>query len=238
MTKKEEYMLKKLALVSLVLALSMPAFADSVIWGGSTASWYDTPMITTTNLPPSSGDTAYSPEGNGGPAQQQLAQTFTAASDFTLLAMAYAAGGAAQNGVKFSLYDIGLPLPKATGQTIDLTTKTLLWENTFDFPGSAAESIAYINLSTGVDVYTGESYALVITETTTAQNAFLWYRNGGTTGAYTGGQVWRGSSTLNVINDIGNVREAGLAVYDHNVPEPATMALLGLGGLALLRRRK
>jgi len=233
-------MLKKLAFVSLVLALSVPAFADSITWGGSTAAWPAGSMLTTTNLPPSSGDTAYSPEGNGGPAQQQLAQTFTAPSDFTMKAMAFTPGGGALAGVQFALYDTGAPLPKQTGNTINLNNASLVWSGTYDFPGSTTESLAAINLTAGVDLYSGEAYALVITEPTTVQNTYvLWYRNGGTTGTYAGGQVYRGTSALNTIADIGNVREAGLAVYDHNItPEPATMALLGFGGLALLRRRK
>jgi hypothetical protein len=104
-----------------------------------------------------------------------------------------------------------------TGYTLEGGTAAVL-----DFALSGADRVA---------IQTGHQYILEIASTTNP-SGMIWFRNGATGANYTGGQAFRQRSPLN-----GNAaRDMTLAVTV--IPEPATIALLSLGGLALLRRKR
>jgi hypothetical protein len=243
--------LKALAMLSAV-ALAASVQAGVTETDGLGTSWIGTPNFNTyaNPTPLNNPNGAFSAEGNygtGGAGFGGLAQGFYLTSGGTLDNIQISLSGGA-NTFNIHLYDVG-PFssyvqggsatvnPVSNGGTaVDLLSSGLA----FTYNGGAAGALNVAQLvfsgADAVSLLANEYYVFAIEPTTSA--ATFWSRGGGsTTGLYGQGyrltQFTAAPGQYGAIN--GGVREFGLAV---TVPEPGSMALLGLGLAALFIRRK
>ncbi|MBS1705288.1 MAG: PEP-CTERM sorting domain-containing protein [Armatimonadetes bacterium] len=91
----------------------------------------------------------------------------------------------------------------------------------------------YLITATAMVAFTGAGQAYAMESTDQANDS--WIRNPGGSFGLTGGTGW---STLASSGINGAQRQAAMGINGQAVPEPATMAALGLGATALFRRRK
>jgi hypothetical protein len=241
--------IKTLAILS-ALALAVPVQAAVSETSGLGTSWLGTPTFVTaaspTTFTTSEGNFG-SAGGNGAGGFGALAQTFELGSSGTLQNIQlYLAGGVQTYYVE--LYDLGAypgsgyPATSSTYTPGSLTSLLSAGATfTYDAGASGAQNVARLTFSgadASVTLNAGELYALQI-DPTTAPAAF-WVRDGVQTVT---GQAYRmnqfSSGNMGALN--GAIRDFGLAVTVTPVPEPASMALLGLGALVgtfVIRRRK
>lgn len=171
-----------------------------------------------------------------------MAQSWTATASGPLSHVQIVITGTAPVSFNINLYDAGTsgwadigtgtynPGVNVSANLLD-TTSQLTWTG-YNVPGDSAAVLDFaLSGADQVAIQAGNRYIFEIASTTNP-NGMIWLRNGATGANYTGGQAFRQRSPLN-----GNAaRDMTLAVT--LVPEPATIGLLGLGALALLRRKR
>jgi hypothetical protein len=236
----------------LILAMVVPAYADNftVTSYSDLTAWYDTPQVKCTATP--SATDAATAETNWGTGQQ-IGQVFMVPQSIlgpiTLDKIALKLSGPTCT-LNVKLYDLWAGDNSVSGShaygngnqgtlsPVDLAIKgTLLINDTWAYAGSA-NPMEYVLDFLGaeeVSLVNNEKYMLVLGRGSSFSSMTL-YRNGAY--SYTDGDIYRDNSsngtTMAYVNGAG--REGAMAVY--LTPEPATMVLLGLGGLALIRRKR
>lgn len=234
--------------IAVSMAIIAPGIYASVSeTDGLGTSWIGSPTIETVASPTS--DTTS--EGNfgstgGAGGFGALSQSFEATSAGTLANIQlYLAGGAQTYDVE--LYDLGAypasgyPATSSSytpGDQTDLLTAGDSF--TYNAGDGGAQNVAELTFSgtdSSVTLQAGELYALELDPTTSTTS--YWVRGGVQT--FTG-QAYRmnqfSSGDMGAIN--GAIRDFGMAVTIESVPEPTSLALFGLGGLAgafMIRRR-
>ncbi len=259
-------MLVGVATVSLLAmsshALTAVTYPDQATWNATSVSGHG--LVDQTTLTPQALATVNSGGASAGVANNIFAQTFTPTSTFQLGALTIYAAGGPVNGVSLHLFQVtflpgGLPGGWATTggfnvlqncNTNDLfnpgNTGTGL---TFNYAGVPTQNYLEFSLSgtEQVILQAGVSYAFEFwAPSSTVANSMFWrrggdfYANGNIYGANAAGAGYANAQLGVSMNNVaGGVRDGALALYAV-VPEPSSLALLGVGGLMVvnhLRRR-
>jgi hypothetical protein len=227
-------MCKKLIIVCLILAMAGISYGMTPTNTGQNVAWTGTPTIATEALPstPATGESFV----NG-----VISETFTVRSGMNTkldkIAITIAGAGDPTTPYTLRLLDLGdlsganpAYKPATYNDGADLWGGTISW--TFNGTGRTVMEFDFTGAEE-VTLTTGKTYAFELTGGPNGN--FFWYRGGDD---YAYGCMYDQSATAGVRDYIprGAPRTAGTAVY--MTPEPATIALLGLGGLALLRRKR
>jgi hypothetical protein len=244
-------MIRNLITICLVLVMVVPAYATfNVTAYSDLTAWYDTPQVKCTATP--SATDAATAETNWGTGQQ-IGQVFmvpqSISGPITLDKIALKLSGPTCT-LNVKLYDLWAGDNSVSGShaygngnqstlsPVNLAIKgTLLINDTWAYAGSATPTEYVLDFigAEEVSLSYNEKYMLVLGRGSSFSTMTL-YRNGGYT--YTDGDIYRDNSsngtTMAYVNGAG--REGAMAVY--LTPEPATIAMLSLGGLALLRRKR
>jgi hypothetical protein len=255
-------MSKKLIFVCLAIAAaawSLPAYADLFQDPTSGLYYYSTANLTAWNFPsevqyaslavPSAAGTSQGYPGLGkGATYQVLAETFTPQVSFTLTNIEITAGGGGGGMLIMNIFPI---TPSISNTSASATYPApaagsgLLGNGnglSFPFPGYSGEQVVTFDLTNGnnsddqIALTAGQQYALEFWEG--SASTLFWDRSG-TADPY--GQAFgtadstTARTTLNALGLAGGApRTFGLSL----TPEPATICLLALGSLALLRRKR
>lgn len=169
--------------------------------------------------------------GYAAASNQRLSQTFVAPASGPLILDKISIGYDAMfgdNGYQLFLYEVS----DATAASYTVGTN-LFSTLTFDTPGASGDYIMTFDFE-GADEVTltaGQGYAFEILGPQTYQR--LQWRQ---PGANPGDLYVSGSPYINRSQIFSGARDFTMGV--HLVPEPTTMALLALGGLAFIRRRR
>lgn len=231
----------------------------SVIW----ASWDDpNTAVRVGNSAAEGFDRGFADDGEGGSipaAHRAQAQTFTASANCTLAAVAFNQRGGGSDGVQFSLniFDITPTSGSATSYTPGSLYPKVL-SAVFNQPeGITGSKLLVLEFDDALALTAGSIYAVEIQQIAGVMDSTGMYivrgggldevtNDGGAAYTISGDQDVNGNGIYGV-EDLYEVRNAnsswaaptlrdyGFAAYA--VPEPATIAMLGLGALALLRKR-
>jgi hypothetical protein len=252
-------MSKKLIVVCLAIAAawSLPAYADLQANGGllytstsNLTAWPDTPVYESVAVPSTASTSQGYPGLGKGATYQVLSEIVTPTTNFTLGDIDITAGGGGGGTVILNMFAI-TPSVSVTAASATYPAPAsgsgLLGNGnglSFAFNGFSDEEVVTFTLTNGpnsndqIALTAGQQYAVEFWEGSV--NTLYWDRGGNND---PGGQGFgtadstTARTTLNALGLAGGApRTFGIALSQ--TPEPATIALLSLGGLVLLRRKR
>lgn len=139
--------------------------------------------------------------------------------------------------------NVGNVAPSDTPPTITGGTNLLKSGDGFTYTAVAStnnlETLTFQGADANVQLVTGELYMLSLDPTANADSTW-WVRGGLPTAAYNTGEGLNADGVAGLQDFEGktSVRDFDLGITEAAVPEPATLGLLGIGCLGLLKRRR